>query len=184
MVKGLEQFQKIITNRLRILAHIVLDGARINKWSDILKLFEGYFAEIHLHDGSTAQELPITVYTKVTGFADDGESANCTPDATNNKITITKKGRYFIAGTFDFMSGSPNITFKGAAFLNAVEQDKIHFHDKIAAAGAVATTTFSGIIDVTAVPWDLDVRARHDGVGGVNFTPTYMNLSIFFIGKT
>jgi hypothetical protein len=146
---------------------------------------QGIFAEIHLHDGSTAQSIPTGVgYEKIDGFVDNGESANCTPDAANDKITITVAGKYFVSGSVSWMSGTNNTIFYVAPFLNAVEQDKIHFNRKVSVAGDVGSASFNGIIDVTTVPWDLDVRVRHGDGGSVNFTPAYMNLTVFYLGET
>ena len=146
---------------------------------------EGIFAEIHVHDGSTAQSIATGAgYVKLTGFAHDGDSANCTPDVANDKITITKAGKYFVVGSFSFTSGSVNTTFFCAPFLNGVEQDQIHWNRKVATTGDVGAAPFSGIIDVTTAPWDLDVRIRHNQGGSVDFTPVYMNLTVFYLGDT
>ena len=55
--------------------------------------YTGTYAEIHVHDASAAQSIPTgTTYTKLTCYTDNGESSNCTADAANDKITITKMG--------------------------------------------------------------------------------------------
>ena len=143
------------------------------------------FAEIYVEDGSTAQSIATgTTYTKITGFATDGQENNCTSDVANDKITITKLGKYMVNCSISGSSATPNVTFKFAAFLNAVEQGQVHNHRKFAAGGDMGSASITGFIDVTSVPWDLDVRARHDNVGAVNFTPTYMNINVVQIGGT
>ena len=144
----------------------------------------GTFGEIYVADGSTAQTIPTgATYTKLTGFATDGQSSNCTNDAANDKITITKTGRYEVICSIGASSNTVS-TFKFAAFLNGVEQSQVHTHRKYANANDVGACTLSGIIDVTTASWDLDVRAAHDAVGDVDFTPTYMNLSVVYLGET
>ena len=146
---------------------------------------DGIFAEIHVHDGSTAQSIPTgTTYTKSTAFVDNGESSNCTADATNDKITITKTGRYLVSGQVSFSSGTANVTWFGTVFLNGVEQDKVHFTDKVGAAGDIDSASFTGIIDVTTANWDLDMRVRHDNGGSVNLTISYANLNVTYLGET
>jgi len=143
------------------------------------------FAEIHTHDNSTATSVATgTTYTKIDTWDNNGLSNNCTPNATNNKITITKTGKYLVNCSINGESGSNNVTFKFSAFLNAVEQDQIHMHRKFAASGDKGSGAMTGIIDVTSVPLDLDVRARHDNGGSVNFTGTYMNINVIQIGGT
>lgn len=140
------------------------------------------YAEIYVTDGVAAQSIAAGVtYVKSTGFTTNGQSANCTADATNDKITITKTGKYRVYGHFSF-TGDSNSTFRGAAFLNGVEQDDVHWIRKIAANDA-GSASGSGIISITSVPVDLDFRIRHDQVGAVSITPVYANLGVIRLGS-
>ena len=144
----------------------------------------GTYAEIHLHDASVSQSIPAgTTYTKVTAFTDDGLSNNCTADAANDKITITKTGRYRVDGSFSSYSGTSNITLRTAIFLDGVEQPQIHTVRKFGNATDVSTGSLSGFINVTSVPVDVDVRTRHDQAGSVNLTPVYGNLNVQYLGE-
>ena len=146
---------------------------------------EGTFAEIHSHDNATTQSIPTgATYTKITTLDNNGENANCTADATNDKITITKTGRYLVNGSFSFSCGTNNVTFFGSAFLNDVEQNQIHWTRKIATGGDIGSASFTGIIDVTITPWDLDVRFRHDNVGDITLTLSYANINTVYLGET
>lgn len=146
---------------------------------------QGTYAEIHTHDASTAQSIPTgSTYTKLTGYTDNGLSSNCTADVANDKITITKAGIYRVDGSFNFVSGTANVTWRIAPFLNGVEQDNIHCKRKSATSTDSGSASFTGFIDVTSVPWDLDVRIRHDNGGSVNFTPEYMNINVSYLGET
>jgi hypothetical protein len=146
---------------------------------------QGVFAEIHVHDNTTAQSIPTgATYTKCTLFADNGESANCTPDVTNDKITITKAGKYRISGAMSFTAGTNNVVFKGAPFLAGVEIDNIHWERKVSTGSDIGSASFTGFIDVTADNTDLDFRVAHDAGGAVDFTLKYGNLNVELVGTT
>lgn len=146
---------------------------------------EGIFGGIHLHDNSTGQNIGTGVtYTKITSFTDNEYSANVTSDAANDKITITKAGIYRVSGSFSFESDTPNVVFFGAPFLGGIEQDNIHFNRKVSVAGDVGSASFTGFIDVTTAPVDLDFRVRHDNGGTVAITLTYANINIEYLGET
>lgn len=141
------------------------------------------FAEIHLHDGVTSQAIATgTTYTLFTEFTNNGVSGNCTPDVTNNKITITKRGVYKVDGSFSFFSGTNSVTFKLAPFLGGVEQDQIHFERKVSVASDKGSASITGLINVESVPVDIDIRIRHDNGSSVDFTASYANLNVSFMG--
>jgi len=143
------------------------------------------FAEIYLHDESTAQSIATgATYTKFTGWTTNGQSNNCTSDAANDKITITKPGRYKIDGTLSGSSGTANVVFLGSVFWNGIEQNQIHWNRKFSTAGDVGSVSFNGIVDVTSVPTDIDLRLRHDAGAAVNFTANYGNIDAMQIGGT
>lgn len=142
------------------------------------------YAEIHNHDSVTAQSITNgATYIKYTGFTDNGVSNNCTADAANDKITITKLGKYSIDSTFNFSSGTNNTTFFAGVFINGVEQDNIHFTRKVGTAGDVGSASATGFINITSVPIDLDFRFRHDVGAAVNITVSYANLNINYLGE-
>jgi hypothetical protein len=144
---------------------------------------DGTFAEIYVADGSTAQSIPTgTTYTKCTLFTTNGASSNCTADATNDKITITKAGKYRVSGTFSMKSGTNNVEFKGTVFYDGTEQSNIHWERKIGVAGDVGNASFSGILTAAANK-DIDLRIRHDNAGSIDFTLTYANISICYLGE-
>lgn len=143
------------------------------------------FAEIYVADGSTAQAIATgATYTKLTGFATNGQANNCTADAANDKIVVTKAGKYLVNCSINASSGTNNVTFKFSIFLNGAELSNCHCHRKYSVAGDYGSSSITGIIDVTTANWEVDVRARHDDGGAVNFTPTYMNMNITYLGET
>ena len=140
------------------------------------------YAGIHTHDNSTAQSIPNGLtYTKVINFLDNDPSRDCTPDATNNKITSGVAGIFKIDGSFSF-TASNNVTAFGALFINGVEQQNIHFTRKIGTAGDVGNTSFNGFVTLSALD-ELDFRLRHDDTGADDFTFSYMNLNMFQVDK-
>lgn len=141
------------------------------------------YAGIYVADGAVSQSIPTgTTYTKITAFTTDGLSNNCTADSANDKITITKTGRYRVSCNISFSDGS-NITWRIAGFLGGVEQPQLHLHRKMGTGGDVGAASFSGFIDVTAVSTDLDLRARHDSGTSENLTVSYSNLNVEYIGE-
>jgi len=146
----------------------------------------GTFANIHVHDaGASAQSIVTGAsYVKVTGFANNGESSNCTADVANNKITITKTGYYMVSHNSSFTGDTNNVTYFVAAFLDGTEVDALHFVRKLGVAGDVGSASFSGILDVTSAPLDLDIRVRHDNGGSIEYTMEYANLTVTYLGET
>ena len=145
----------------------------------------GIFAGIYINDNSTSQSIPTgTTYTKITAFASN-ESSNVgglTGDANNDKITISRIGKYRVEGSFSFSAGTANTKWWGAAFLNGVELDNIHFTRKINTANDVGNVGFTGFLETNTVPLDVDLRIRHDNVGSINVTIEYGNLNMQYLG--
>jgi len=149
-------------------------------------LRKGIYAEIHVHDASTAQSIATGVtYTKLTLFTDNGLSSNCTADVANDKIIVTHPGIYQVQCHLSLTAASNNVIFKSAPFVDGVEQDCTHWERKIALGGDVGAMGFSGLISaaVADVPIDVDVRIRHDQGGAEDITVTYANFNIIYIGE-
>lgn len=150
-----------------------------------LKVTGASFAEIHVHDASTAQSITNgTTYTKLTAFTDNGLSENCTPDAANDKITATKTGIYRVTCSISASAGTVNLLWNASVFVGGVEQDQIHWQRKITTVGDVGSMSMSGYVDVTSANTDIDVRVRHDGGASANFTVVYANLNIQRVSDT
>lgn len=145
---------------------------------------EGIYGGIHVHEATASQEIDTgTGYEKILLFVDNSLSANATPDATNDKITITIPGRYRVAGQMSFSSGTANVVWWGAAFWDGVEQDQVHWKRKTSTSNDVGSASVNGFVDVTSVPTDIDFRVRHDNVGGIDFTMEYGNLNAEYVGE-
>lgn len=144
----------------------------------------GIFGGIHVHDNAVAQSVPTgAAYTKLTHFVDNDASNDMTPDADNDKITITTPGNYLLNCSMNFSDGTNNVTWYIAPFLDGVEWDAIHVVRKIGTAGDVGSASMSGIITVDTVPVDLDIRGRHNNGGSIDLTMVYSNLSLVYVGE-
>lgn len=144
---------------------------------------QGTFAEIYVADGSSSQSIASGAgYTKLTAFTTNGSSANCTADQANDKITITKAGKYLVNCTVSGHDGVSGAVFKMALFYDGTEQNNIHATNKFNAGSEIDAITMSGILNASANK-DIDVRLSHDAGGSVDFTTNYANLSITYIGE-
>lgn len=145
---------------------------------------QGIYAGIYVADASTAQSIANgVIYTKSTAFTTNGLDENCTSDAANDKITITKTGKYMVMGTCSFTSGTNSVVWYSAAFLGGTELANIHWARKVGTGSDLGSASFMGIINVTSVPTDLDVRFRQDQAGAINLTVVYSNLTVNYIGE-
>jgi len=145
----------------------------------------GVFASIYVTGGSAAQEIATGAsYVKTTAFTTNGENSNCTSDQTNNKITITKTGKYRVVGRCCALSEFANVVWEGVAFLDGVAKTNLHFKQKLTTNTDVNNMGFNDLIDVPSVPVDLDLRVRHDSGGGVEITMEYATLNVEYVGST
>ena len=144
---------------------------------------QGTFAEIYILNNSTAQSIPAgTTYTKIDQFTANGLSSNATADYVNNKIILTKAGKYKVSGTISMSSDTNNVVFDLAAFLNGTIQPQLHLKRKVATAGDVGDTMISGFIEAAAND-ELDIRVITDNAGAVGLTISYGNLNVEYIGE-
>lgn len=140
------------------------------------------YAEIYVADSAVAQSIPTgATYTKVTLFTTNGLSKRCTADVANDKLIATKNGIYFVNGSFNMQSGTALVTFRGAAFLGGNEQNQIHWKRIMSVKSDSGSASFTGFINVTTAPQDIDFRVRHDNGGNVDFTLEYANMNIQFV---
>lgn len=178
---SIDENKLLSATRPKLVAAVAALTAEIDAVADTVATLGALvsFADIHVHDNSTQQSIANGGYTKLTCFTDNGLShGSVSPDATNDQILITTPGVYEISGTFSFRSGTANVTFYGAAFVDNVEKNWIHFTQKAATSTDVGSASFQGFIEVTTTPVAVDTRFRHSFAGPVNVTVEYANLSI------
>ena len=147
-------------------------------------LAAGCFGGIHVHDATASQSIASgSTYTKATCFTDNDPASNCTSDAANDKILITKTGYYKVSCGISYTSLNNNVALKMAVFMDGVEQNNIHSEFKICscAAGCVA---FFGIIDCTSTPAEIDLRFAQGNGSSIDIIVRYANLNVQWIGNT
>ena len=146
----------------------------------------GVYGSIYVNDGAVGQTIPTgTTPIKVTGFVTDGLSANVTNDVANDKITIDKiAGVYKVIYSVSFFASGAGTVWHVSPALNGVAMVQAESHRKVSNANDVGNMGGVGFIDVTTIPWDLDLRVHHDGLGDVTFTPEDMSLTIEYVGET
>ena len=120
---------------------------------------------------------------KVTAFTQNGESYNgATADAANDKITITRVGKYKVACVASTYLGTANVVLDSTIFAGGTRVAKLSASRLVTNANGRSSSCISGILDVTSVPIDIDLRVRHDNSGSVNITPVHINLNVEQIG--
>ncbi len=155
------------------------DKARIAALENIA---QGIYAEIYLAAGSAAQTIPTgSTYTKVTAFATNGLSRGCTADAANDKITVTRAGKYKVTATFSSKLGTSDVLWDTAVFVGGVEASNVHMRRKFSTTGYTFSVALDGIVNVAANT-DIDIRSKHDNASGINITVEYANFNIHYIG--
>ena len=148
-------------------------------------LAAGCFGGIHVHDATASQSIASgSTYTKATCFTNNDPAANCSADAANDKILLTKTGYYKVSCSISFTSGTNNVIFKAAAFLDGTEQDNCHCERKITTGTDIGSMSFVGIIDCTAENTEVDLRFAHDNGASVDIIVKYANLNVQLIGNT
>jgi hypothetical protein len=148
--------------------------------------FKGTYASIYRARalGDTTQSIPTgTTPTKVLAFSTNGEQSNCIADKTNDKITITKTGRYMVNLSLSYASGTNAVNWTAYIFNNGVESENIHSTGYTSTANDKRSTSLSGIINVTSVPCDIDYRVSHSHGSAVDLIMTYVNLNVNYIGE-
>lgn len=147
-------------------------------------LLAGCFGGIHVHDATASQTIPSgSAYTKASCFTNNDPASNCSADAANDKITLTKTGYYKVVATASLSCSVNGILLKSAAFLDGVEQNNCHDERRFPA-NDVGSVKIIGIIDCTSANCDLDLRFAHDNDGSVDITVKYANLNVQWIGNT
>lgn len=143
----------------------------------------GTFAEIYVADAVTSQSIPTgATYTKVTAFTTNGLSSNATADQANDKITLTKAGKYFVTGLIDFAIDKANTQIRLAVFSGGTIQTNIQCYLEVQTINEDQAVTVTGILSVTANT-DIDLRIRHDDAGSVGVTIENANMLATYLGE-
>ena len=160
-------------------------GQLTHTTAEVDEQLDGVYAEIYANSQTNVQTIvgSATVYTLVTNFTANGDSAHCTADYANSKITLTKNGEYSIGLHTSFGASVSGDNWFGVVFAGTNELPDIHFERKIGNANDHGSAGAGGFYNCTNAPIDITYRVRHSEVGvSIDLTKTYMNLNVHRIG--
>jgi hypothetical protein len=111
--------------------------------------------EISVRDNAAETAIAVAgTFVQVAIFDTNGLSNNCTPDHTNDHITISKAGWYFVAVSLACVSvagGGDTFEFEVRKNNGATVFNNVHAHRDMAGGGGdKGSVTMSGIIDLAA----------------------------------
>jgi hypothetical protein len=174
---------KTLTLALLLISSTCLAGDLTYTTAEVQEQLTGVYAEIYVNSNATIQVVATGGgYTQVTNFSANGDSSQCTADFANNKITLTKNGEYRLASHISFTGSGNGNTWFGTIFADGSELSDIHFERKIGTGGDHGAAGVAGFYSCTNAPIDIDLRMRHDDVGNLNLTATYLNINAHRIG--
>ena len=134
-------------------------GTPVSKRIDVGDLLSLEFGQVYTTGGAGTQS-PGAAYALCTQIASDGlSSAGVTPDAANNKITITNTGHYLVAFQISFV-GANSATCNARIYWNGAAQTHITLERTMGAAAAVGSGSAIGIVDVSTGATDIDLRIQ------------------------
>lgn len=126
----------------------VSDGASSGAWTNSNSLVgASEYAAIYTADGSTASAA-ITTPVELA-LETNGPGSVVVPDATNNRITLTTAGDYYIDFSLSYTGSASNAVWQFHARLDGVES-YVGIHRKIGVGSDVGSCSFSGIVTATA----------------------------------
>jgi hypothetical protein len=144
------------------------------------------FGEIWVHDNTTTMSVSSAGYTQVVIFDTNGESNNCTPDHTNDHITIVEAGRYLLTLSLTVINNAGvghTIDVDVSKNNMATDYDNCHASRTLAAGTDVGSVSISGIIDA-AVNDTIEVWITTDRAIASDITVEDITLSLVCIGGT
>ena len=136
------------------------------------------YGEIYVTGGASGQAAAVadTDY-KINQFASDGLSSGVTVSASNDKITLTNAGIYWVGLSCSF-SGTASKEFLVTVYWNGVAQH-IKFRRKLGGGGDFGVAALHGIINATSAAKDVEVYFRCVGSTAAAFTMSEASLVVF-----
>ena len=133
-------------------------------------------------DNATADTIATATSSQVTRFANNGESNNCTPDHTNDHITINRPGKYLVTISLAF-KGDASVEWDFRLYKNngATAFNNVHTDRKLGAGGDVGSCSLSGICDF-AVDDTIELWMQHEAGVNKSITVEDCTMSIVQIG--
>lgn len=160
---------------LTLLADNVTGDISAQDLRDMLVTLFGVYGEILVFGGSTAQTGIGTSFTKMTGFAADGDSVGMTPAHASDQITADNAGVYCVIFSCSF-SGSVNATFTFEIQVDGVTKSNGGAERKLSSGGDVGDVSLNAIITLAAAEVVI-IAVKADGASK-EITPTYASLTM------
>lgn len=137
------------------------------------------YAQIYEEDGSSTLALAAQdTFYQITSFSANGEYNNCTPDYTNDHITVLEAGRYLVNASISVQSAQANeYDFHIQTNNGATDFPCTSMHLDTNVANKTVSTAASGILDLNANDTVEMWVERLDGAA-VSKTITIVNASI------
>lgn len=136
------------------------------------------YAEIYTFNNLTPQSIPTgATFTKLTSFMANGQSLNCTADASNQQIIIGTTGMYDISFGFSSQVGANGKVLETSIFKNGVEIQGSHTARYIQSANTFSSVSRNTIVSCLAGDI-LDIRVRHSDTGSMNLIVGYGTLNV------
>lgn len=145
---------------------------------DIVMSMFGSYAEILVQEGVTSQAITATP-VKMTGFATNGLAVGCSPDATNDDITIDVAGIYDVSLTCSF-SGDANDNYYLSIRKNGADAGLAFLERTLGPGGDVGSASTQGRVNCAATDV-ISVYVWSD-TGGTSFVPHQASLTVKRIG--
>jgi hypothetical protein len=147
------------------------------------KVVVSRYAEIFVQGGSSAQAITTGgTFEKFVGFTTNADSDGITGDAANDKITVTRPGRYLVAFQISF-TGTGNAIVEFQLRWAGSSQTQIACRRQLDAGGDVGSASMFGIVDAVSAPTDLEIWFTTDGDGNL-ITAVDAQLTATWLGTT
>lgn len=150
------------------------------------------FGGIGITQGVTSQAIPngstaiaLTVFNTAQGFND--VSNDCTSDKVNNRIAITRTGRYKVDWSMSVSAGTNNIQVYGAVIRDGTVYTSGQAGTKLDTSTDVHFLGGTAIIDISSVAGtDGHIRLGlwHSHGGSVDLTPKFAGLVVVRLGDS
>lgn len=144
------------------------------------------YGEISVHDTSTTMSVSSSGWTQVTVFDTNGQSQNCTPDHTNDHITISSgyAGKYLATVSISAEnSAGVGHVIECSLFKNngATEFQNVHAHRTLGTGSDKGSISLNGIVDLS-VSDTVELWIQSDSASSRNITVSDCTLTLVKIG--
>ena len=134
---------------------------------------------VYTTGGSGSQSIG-TTFEKITQIDSNGGSfGGVTPDAANNKISVSRGGSYMVSLQCSF-SGSSNAEYTVAVYVGGSATTGLQFVRKLGTGGDVGSASCMGIVPISAGQ-DVEIYAKADA-GSKDIDVSELQLSVFRLG--